>query len=43
MFARNKLTTTDRLGLLIGQTEEQKDHIICSCFNVGTKKLRNRI
>ncbi len=43
MFARNKLTTTDRLSLLIGQTEEHKDHIICSCFNVGTKKLIKEI
>ncbi len=43
MFARNKLTTADRLGLLIGQIEEQKDHIICSCFNVGTKKLIKEI
>ena len=39
MFARNKLSTTDRLSLLIGQTEQQQDHIICSCFNVGTKEL----
>jgi assimilatory nitrate reductase catalytic subunit len=43
MFARNKLSTTDRLGLLIGQTEEEKDHIICSCFNVGTKKILKEI
>jgi len=39
LFTRDSLTPAERLGLLTGQADEQRDSTICACFNVGRNEL----
>jgi assimilatory nitrate reductase catalytic subunit len=39
LFTRDSLSPTERLGLLTGHTDEQRDSTICACFNVGRNEL----
>ncbi len=39
LFARDSLTPAERMGLLTGHANDDRDSIVCSCFSVGRNAL----